>query len=824
MHYSSEKKTVYITVDELICLGARNGSIAEADPVFDKPRMAAAMCDRAAEKYPDAEQFTPASCRISHHGITYAVTAEAELCLKTDDGIHLYSFAAQGGREHPDEEFCNRHARRLAVTCGVFAHDYGGETHGELIVRYAQGKPDEHFQLSMSRAEMMEALASLIRLASDLIAFEIERKETRIPAALAARFPFPAKREGQSDFMTEAYRSLKRGARLLCEAPTGIGKTVSALFPSVRALGHGHIDKIFYLTPKTTAQTAAVNALRQISGNKLAVRSISLTAKEKLCTFQPLHKEETDGEAAAPQAETSVRKCERCPLSLGFFGRVRDAILWLLNRTRYITKEDLLEAAKRFQVCPYELSLEASEYCDAVICDYNYLFDPRVYLRRYFDTEGRALSSCVKRETYGVLIDEVHNLPERAKSMYSHTFSADRIRRVCTAFGRREEEINAANAAYAISELLSAYRGQLNENPQKTERGETYAFTLPDSLDSELVKRAEEYVRLIDELRKKRISVSDVAFDAYFDFKDFLAKAEWFSRRFQIVCERYDEKIYYRMLCLDAADIVDSHLGLAKGAVLFSATLTPQDYYADVLGCTDAVKLVLPSPYERENLMLTVFDRLSTRYAHREDTAELIAEILYQTVSAQMGNYIVYFPSYRYLSQICQIFSSRHPEIATLVQSRNMTEWQRDKFIETFEPDPKRTLVGFCVLGGVFAEGIDLVGRRLIGTVIVGVGLPRVSLERDLLARYYGEGDADGFLYSYVYPGMTRILQAVGRVIRTETDRGVAILIDDRFAEPRYRMLFPEHWRHAKFCEHTRTLQKLLTRFWGTEQPGEQRT
>ncbi|MDY5941254.1 MAG: ATP-dependent DNA helicase [Eubacteriales bacterium] len=816
MHYSAEKKTVYVTVDELISLGARSGSIAEADPVFDKPRQAAAMCDSAAEKYPDAEQFSSASCRIIHHGITYAVTAEAELCIKTDDGIHLYSFAAQGGRQEPDDAFCRRHAQRLAVNCGVFAHDFGRETHGELILRYAQGKPDEHYYLSMSSAEMKESLAELIRLASDLIAFEIERIETRIPACLAVRFPFPAKREGQSDFMTEAYRSMKHGGRLLCEAPTGIGKTVSALFPAVRALGHGYIDKIFYLTPKTTAQAAAQNALRQIAGSSLAVRSVSLTAKEKLCTYEPAG-DNGQNEDKETGEHTPERKCELCPMSRGFYERVRDAILWLLDRTRYIAKEDILEASKRFSVCPYELSLEVSEYCDAIICDYNYLFDPRVYLRRYFDTEGRILSSCVKRITYGVLIDEVHNLPERAKSMYSHTFSAERIRRLCTAFGKTEQEIHAANAAYSISELLSSYRRQLNENPQKTEHGEVYAFTLPDTLDAELLKQAEEYVRTVDDLRKKHFSISNVALDGYYDFKDFLAKSEWFSKRFQIVCERYDEKIYYRMLCLDAADIIDSHLGLAKGAVLFSATLTPQDYYAEVLGCADAVKLVLPSPYERENLMLTVFDRLSTRYVHREDSAELISDIIFKTVSAQMGNYIIYFPSYRYLTQICQIFSSRHPEIAVLVQSRNMTEWQRDKFIETFEPEPKRTLVGFCVLGGVFAEGIDLVGRRLIGTVIVGVGLPRVSLERDLLARYYGEKDADGFLYSYVYPGMTRILQAVGRVIRTETDRGVAILIDDRFAEPRYRMLFPEHWRHAKFCEHTRSLERLLSRFWGTK-------
>jgi len=438
-----------------------------------------------------------------------------------------------------------------------------------------------------------------------------------------------------------------------------------------------------------------------------------------------------------------------------------------------------------------------------------------VYFRRYFDTECRTLSSCVKRENYAVLIDEAHNLPERAKSMYTHTLFPDKIRRLCTAFGKSEAEINAANAAYALCQIIEGYRKQLNENVMRTERGEEYAFAVLDDLDNEIIKKAGEYVRLCDEIRKeKKLSLSDVALDGYFDFKDFLSKAEWFSRKFKIVCERYGERISYKMLCLDASEIINTHLDIARGSVLFSATISPIDYYADILGCDSAERLILPSPYDRENLMITVFDRLSTRYVHREDTAEMIADIIFKTVSAKMGNYIIYFPSYNYLSQIFSVFNRAHPEINTLVQSKNMSEWEKDNYINAFEPEPKKTLVGFCVLGGVFAEGIDLIGKRLIGTVIVGVGLPRVSLERDLLARYYGEGESDGYLYSYVYPGMTRILQAVGRVIRTDTDSGVAILLDDRFAEPRYKMLFPEHWRHAKFCEHTRTLQKLLDRFW----------
>ena len=811
MQYSSERKTVYLTVDELMNLGMRSGSIAEADPVFEKSKQSAAMCDTAAERDPEAEQYAGASCRISYKGITYAITACAELLERRGEVLKIYSFAAQGGRQSVDDDFRAVRATRLCAVCAVFSKAYGYTVHGQLIIRYAPRSGDAVYSVDMTVNEMYTCLESLVHRASDLIYYEIERQEVRIKESAVAKFPFPAKRSGQSDFMTEAYRSMKSGTRLLCEAPTGIGKTVSALFPAVRAIGHGYVDKVFYFTPKTTAQLAADKALRAISGNKLCLRAVSMTAKEKLC----VHEKTAEGETETAEKTVSINKCENCPLSHGFYNRVRDAILFLLDRTRYISKEDIMEASKRFSVCPYELSLEVSEYCDVIICDYNYFFDPRVYFRRYFDNECRVLSSCVKREKYGVLIDEAHNLPERAKSMYSHVLYPDKLRRLCTAFGTSESEVNAANAAYALCEAVTKLRSDLNENVSHTEKGEVYAYQIYDRIDDEVIKKAGEYVRLCDDIRKERkIKLSDTAMDGYFDLKDFLAKAEWFSSKFRIVCERYGERMTYKLMCLDASEIIDTHLDIARGSVLFSATISPIDYYSDILGCTGAVKLVLPSPYEREKLMLTVFDRLSTRYVHRQDTAELIADIIYKTISAKMGNYIVYFPSYNYLSQIFSVFSAMHPEVNVLLQSKNMTEWQKESYINSFEPEPKRTLVGFCVLGGVFAEGIDLIGKRLIGTVIVGVGLPRVSLERDMLARYYGEGDADGYLYSYVYPGMTRILQAVGRVIRTENDCGVAILLDDRFAEPRYKMLFPEHWRHAKFCEHTRTLEKLLSRFW----------
>ena len=318
MQYSPERKTVYITVDELMNLGMRSGSIAEPEPVFEKSKQSLAMCDTAAERDPEAEQYAGASCRISYKGITYAITACAELLKRTGNTLHIFSFASQGGRESVDDDFKAVRATRLCAVCAVFSKAYGYEVDGELIIKYAPRSADAHYAVDMSANELYSCLDTLIHRAAELIYFEIERKDVRIKESAAAKFPFPKKREGQSDFMIETYRSMKDGTRLLCEAPTGIGKTVSALFPSVRALGNEYIDKLFYFTPKTTAQLAADNALKAISGGKLCVRSVSMTAKEKLCS----HKRGTESTEASESFPITINKCETCPLSHGFYGLI----------------------------------------------------------------------------------------------------------------------------------------------------------------------------------------------------------------------------------------------------------------------------------------------------------------------------------------------------------------------------------------------------------------------------------------------------------------------------------------------------------------------
>ncbi len=816
MRYSTATNTVHITMEELFRLSDRYGSVGRREELFLRPRAAQNMLDTAAGDISGSMQYAKAVAKLEYHGVKYEITAICELLVELGNKTEIRAYRATGGTVTLDEEFAVREANRLAAICGAFWRAGIENPEGLLFINYQYNKPTELVRLNMSGLEMYDTLLKLIKKASDFISFEIERQTVRIPNSASAKFPYPSKREGQSDFMNGVYLAIKREERIMLEAPTGIGKTVSALFPSVRALGYGYTNKIFYLTPKTTTQYAATEALKAISAQKLMLRSIAFSAKDKLCV-------RVENSSSLPHIE---RKCETCPRGYRHEERVGDAILYLLNNTRFITKDEIAKAAEKFSVCPYELSLDVSEYCDIIICDCNYLLDSRVYFRRYFENEkgSRSLSSCIERDRYAFVCDEAHNLPERTKSMYSHTLRADRICDALSAFGMSEKETEARLALNDLYERLISFRKLLNENVQINEKNEQYAYAIGELLDAKVADTAAEFCRICEEIRKERqIKLSDLALDTYFDLKDFLSKAAYYSKKFKCIIERYGESIYYRMLCLDPSDIIAGRLDSGVSSALFSATFTPMDYYSKLLGCETAHKLVLESPYRRENLDLLVFDRLSTKYQNRQNTAIELAEIIKATVKAQTGNYIVYFPSYNYLKQIYALFSELCPDVDTIVQSRNMSEQEKEAFITRFDPDPKTTLVGFCVLGGIFAEGIDLVGKRLIGSIIVGVGMPRLSLERDLLAEYYGSdvnenGVADGFLYSYVYPGMTRVLQAAGRVIRTDTDRGVVVLLDERFSDPTYKRLFPQHWRHAKFIVHPRTLEKRLKAFWNEQQ------
>ena len=683
------------------------------------------------------------------------------------------------------------------------------------IVRYTR-----HF----TAAELDVFFSGLLQDYAPWARRQLDWAACRDESLRALKFPFAEYRPGQRALAGEIYRACKGGNRLFCQAPTGIGKTMSALFPALKALGEGEGEKLFYLTARNTTQAAVEDALARLraSAPALALRSVTLTAKEKAC----LCKDEEGRPSCLP---------ERCPYAKGYYDRVKDALAALLDGgDGSFSRAALAAVAQRFTVCPFELGLDLSEWCDVVIGDYNYLFDPVVKLRRFFDAAGDWL----------FLIDEAHNLPDRARAMYSAEFAKSALTEAKRALGPGKSTLKTAlqKADKAFREARRAVarkaprRGARTDEAPAAETEQTSllestqepAFELPETLFAE---DGTVFCKELPTALLKPLLALTTPLQAYLeDHPDGEAHAQLLDLFFAVqditrAAERYDEhfvtqltaqgsELYFHLLCLDPAPFVDGSLAKGKAAALFSATLTPPGYYRSVLGCTDARAVALPSPFPPERLGLYCLPAISTRYRHREASVRPISDALAALARGKVGNYLAFFPSYAYLQQVYEDFTARYPEIATLAQESGLDDAGRAAFLARFAPDPAETLLGFGVLGGIFGEGVDLVGSRLIGCAIVGVGLPQVSPRQEMLRHYYDESAGCGFDYAYRYPGMNKVLQAAGRVIRTPEDKGVVLLLDDRFALQEYARLFPPHWVGLQMVRSQQALPAVLHDFW----------
>jgi DNA excision repair protein ERCC-2 len=621
-------------------------------------------------------------------------------------------------------------------------------------------------------------------------------------AALA--FPFPRYRPGQRELEVAAYRVLANGGRLFLAAPTGIGKTISTLFPAVKALGEGKLERIFYLTARTVGRAIAEKALVDLRRAGLKLRAVTLTAKQKIC--------QREGHPCDPLT---------CPLAQGYYDRVKPAIREALEQEE-ITRSVLETVGQKHQVCLFELSLDVSVWADAVICDYNYVFDPQVYLRRHFTEDGGA---------YGFLVDEAHNLVDRAREMFSSDIEGREILEVKRAVTRAaprcakalaqlhlamrklsngtESHEESAEASYPASELnlFSVKAAALREQGD----GVSTSLEFPESIIEPLETALDEAEKWL--VKNQPADFRESLLALYFRLHSFRRTAEIYDERFVTVIESHPA-IKVRLFCLDPSLLLRKALARGKAAIFFSATLTPVDYYRTLLGgALEDPVLQLASPFPPENLAVLIHDRIQTHFKGRAESLGDVVAAIGTLVQARRGNYLAYFPSYQYLNDALREFQARHSKIPALVQRPGMTERERDDFLAAFSVEHGETLVGFAVLGGIFGEGIDLVGERLIGAVIVGVGLPQLCIERDLIRDYFQQQNAMGFEYAYTFPGMNRVLQAVGRVIRSENDHGVVLLIDARFNEVRYRRLFPAWWKYLR-VRHVDGLQETLESFW----------
>ena len=626
-----------------------------------------------------------------------------------------------------------------------------------------------------------EYLRGLLEEYSPWAKREDDWRRERTASLAGLTFPFAAYRPGQREMAGEIFRAFRDERLLLCQAPTGTGKSMSSIFPALKALGEGYGDRVFYLTARGTAAHAAENAvriLREQNAAPLRLKNLTLTSKEKLCFLEQ-------------------RSCtpEDCPYANGYYDRLRSGIAEALQEDCF-TREDIERLAKEHTLCPFEFQLDLSLWCDLIVGDYNYLFDPKVALRRFFDGGG----------DYLFLVDEAHNLPDRARDMYSAALRRSDFTETAAVFGRKKPKIKTL-----IREMERSF-DRLREIADGEENRTFFQDQPPESLVAQLagmVGPAQEYLD-----RHREGEEHDAVLTLYFLIQDFLRVADGYDSHYITQVSAYGRESEITLLCLDPSDFLSDCFALGRGSVLFSATLSPPGFYRDICGCGEARCVSLPSPFPRSNLGLYIAGDISTRYRDREGSAPAVAEYLYAMTAGKTGNYMAYFPSYAYLQMVLELFEQAHPEVATIVQHSGMDDAAREEFLSHFAETPDRTLLGFGVMGGVFGEGIDLTGERLIGTAVIGVGLPMVSPRQEKLREYMDARFGSGFDYAYRFPGMNRVLQAAGRVIRTATDRGVVLLLDDRYLTGGYRMLCPPHWNGAEIVRSPDQLLRLEENFW----------
>ncbi|PKK93895.1 MAG: ATP-dependent DNA helicase [Tenericutes bacterium HGW-Tenericutes-6] len=605
------------------------------------------------------------------------------------------------------------------------------------------------------------------------LAHHIQEKKETLETLV---FPFDPYRRGQRTFMTAVYQTMMDQDILYAIAPTGIGKTMAALFSSLKSL-HEDEQKIFYLTAKTQGKKVAIDTMDILHEAGLKSKTLELTSRDTIC-FQ------------------EKRECDpnKCPFAKGFFDRLKDAMMDIFEHETLMKRETVELYARKHMVCPFEFSLYVSYFVDVIICDYNYVFDPRAHLIRYFeDTTYKPL----------LLIDESHNLIQRSRDMYSSTLKTSDLITL-----RRQASKLKPSIRNAVKKVLDAFMNY----EEKLGGLETLHFKTMDDdfMDSllYLLKKIEKAIKETPNYPKKH-----EVMEGYLSILGFTRLYEYYNDAYVTIVESKDDDIYVTMQCLDASMyLYDIMKQKAYGTVLFSATLYPTPYYQTLLTKGQGETLKIRSPFNPDHLKLVVMDHISTRYQDRLSSIPFVIDVIKSVIEAKKGNYIVFFPSYQYLNQIYDALPQALKEVV-MIQERDMSHITRNETLKSFENINQNTLA-FFVMGGMFAEGIDYVGDMLHGVICVGVGLPQLSYMNQLLKDYYELKFNQGFDYAYTYPGMNKVIQAVGRVIRRDEDRGIAILIDDRFNTGTYKKLFPIEWKKPEVIRDKDKLSQALIKFW----------
>ena len=791
-----EALALTLPIRRLVEFLLRTGSIDSRFTGFDRALEGARLhrkLQRAAVKeYPDYQAEAALKQDYTCAGIAYTLEGRADGIFTDKDGtptideIKTTTLPPEfiTGEQSPE------HWAQAQIYAAIYARQQGLPA---MRVRLVYYQVDEDLEFTFNHDYSADALDAIV---TDLLtqyapwakrSAEWQRMSRASRQALP--FPFASYRPGQRAMMNAVYKTCTEGGQLLCQAPTGIGKTMSVLFPALKAVGEG--GPIFYLTARGTTRAAAENALTLLraADPDLKLRSVTLTAKDKICLQE--HRECTP---------------EACPYANGYYDRVK-AALWDGLDTHALTADALQALARKHKVCPFELGLDLSLWCDVVVGDYNYLFDPVVHLMRFFETAG----------DYLFLIDEAHNLPGRARDMHSASLCKSVFYDAKKRLGKGKSSLK--NALTKVNNIFIEWRHRCEEVLGDSRFGRTYfEKSRAEDFDRALTKLCEPLEIWLDEHRDPG-ETHDALLQLYFDIRAWLRVADTFDNHFVLQISAVGSEVRAAMLCLDPSDFLAADFAKGRAAVLFSATLAPAGYYKDLCGLPDARAVALRSPFDPANMGLWCARQVSTRYKDRADSIAKVSDLLAVMAAAQPGHYLVFFPSYSYLQQVWEDFTARYPDQPTLCQESTMDEGQRTEFLAQFLARDGKPLLGFAVLGGVFGEGVDLTGESLIGVAVVSPGLPQIGPRQEQLRDYFEETRGAGFDYAYRYPGMNKVLQAAGRVIRTPQDRGVVLLIDDRFLAPDTRRLMPPHWEHLRVVDSADAWKDELAAFWKKHEP-----
>ena len=590
------------------------------------------------------------------------------------------------------------------------------------------------------------------------------------------RFPFPNYRQGQKELAKYCFGVAKNGGKFYCEAPTGIGKTVSVLYPYITSLSDNQNGKIFYLTAKNTGKETAYNTIEILKDKGLDLKNIIITAKEKICPFKD-------------------RNCnpDECPLAKGYYSKINNVIKYCLTNYSTYDLNFINTISQDNQICPFEFELDLSLYCDAIICDYNYLFDPISYLKRYFDEDS---SNTL------VLVDEAHNLVERSKAMYSASLSLKTLNEA----RKSVRHIKHLRLKRALSLLKKIF---------EIEKGESGSNVILEKISDEALGNLIHFTDIYQETSKEENDIiTKELTNLNIEIHRFIRIQEFYNENYILYAYFFSDNVEIRLVCLDASKYIKEISSTVKATTFFSGTLSPMSYYISMLGgdIDKDARLKLPSPFPLRNLKIIIAPKVSIKYKNRSSSYYEVYRYINSFVGAKKGNYFIYCPSYEYLETIAQLFSNSPYRIYT--QTKEMLDSDKTAFLNNFQLEPKETTIGFVVIGGAFGEGVDLVSDRLIGAVIIGVGLPRINFESDCGAEYFAKLGYDGYSFAYTNPGLNKVFQAVGRVIRSEEDRGAVLLIDERYLYKNYREMFKEEWKYYDVATTSQDVSEILNKFY----------